>query len=454
MEREAPLCLWFDAGIPRVVRARISYAFRTFCAVYRRTSLVLESSDHPPAGAFRYGIELPAIYDGRPANDPAPAPVHVGKVPVFHGNGGRVDWLGEIFEWISCADEYAVLERDAVGRIPYRATLHGRYELDPTIPYASIAMQRFARSIGVAAPEGKTRVAASHDLDYVPTSALGDVRRLAKNVGIALVNDRDVRLAAGIVGSAFKGLLRRRSPLDNLRPMRERERKRGFRSTSNVICRNTCSRDANYSLDDPRILHELRELERSGAELGVHASYMSLRDGGFEKEIAALRDLGFNVRGVRAHWLRYAGSDLFDAVADSGLEYDSTVGFADRVGFRSGASFVYRPYDFSAEMAYPFYEVPLAIMDGALYAHARSASASPRALAERVLDMADAFPSGAVSVLWHNTVFEGAQLPREVGALYWDLPRAHQRWTTNARVVDDEAPWFDRAFAQGDPVRC
>ena len=465
MERDVPLQLRFAPGVDAVTRARIDYAFRTFCAVYQRDvsdgeissrARTIYYGDAPAADA---AAVLAARYHPRSPALRAKAPVTVNlaphatyerlgltRVPAFHSDGHAVDWLGEIFEWISCADEYAVVPRDSVGRIPYSEALHGRYNLDPTVPYASIAMFELARTLGIDTPGSATAIAASHDLDYLPTSVASDLRRLIKNVAIAALVERDPRLVADIALAVLRGALRRRSPLDCIDDMLQRESIRGISSTSNVICRNTCSRDANYTLAQLQVRRTLRRLEQSGSELGVHGSYMSLRDGGLSDELDALRAEGFSVSGVRAHWLRYAGDDLFSEVARLGFDYDSSVGFVSRVGFRSGASFVYRPYNFAAEAPYPFFEVPLAIMDGALYTHARETHASARSLCDRVLDMTDAFPAGGVSVLWHNAAFEGAQLPRAIGRLYWDLPRPAQRWMNNARVVDERRRWFQRAF--------
>jgi peptidoglycan/xylan/chitin deacetylase (PgdA/CDA1 family) len=472
-----PVHLRFDPKVPQTARSRIEYAFRTLCAIYRRlpTNSARDSVAAEPGLHLCYGsdesrereIVLPARYVPRSPHEPPPAPrpyklpehpvyrrLGLTHVPVFHTDGHNVDWLGEIFEWISSADEYATTERDEIGRIPFAASLHGRYELDPTIPYASVAMFELARTLGFDLDSlPATSIAASHDLDYLTTSLWGDLRRLARNLGIAVVYERDPRLLVDVLLAMMRGAARFRSPLDCIDEMCRRERRLGITSTSNVICRNSCARDANYTLDEPAVKRALRVLHESGGELAVHSSYMSLSNDSLGEELRALRDAGYDVRGVRAHWLRYAGDDLFEAAMRVGFEYDSTVCYANRVGFRSGASFVYRPYRFATEEPYPFYEVPLAIMDGSLYYHARDTRTQPRDLCRRVLDMTDAFPNSSVSVLWHNTVFEGAQIPRNVGALYWELPRLTQRWTTAIDVVNARRSWFERAF-QGEPSLC
>jgi hypothetical protein len=41
------------------------------------------------------------------------------------------------------------------------------------------------------------------------------------------------------------------------------------------------------------------------------------------------------------------------------------------------------------------------------------------------------------SVLWHDTVFGGAQISSAVAASYWELPSAGARWVVAREVVVD-----------------
>lgn len=444
------------------VERRIEYAFRTFCAVYElKPEVTCEgAADRPPAHrGIAYGcsavdreVELPSVYDGRSPLEPAPPPQSIDRRPVFHAAGGRVDWLGEIFEWISSADDMAVRGRDSVGRIPFEDSIHGRYQIDPLVPHASVAMDQLARAIGVVPPPHPTLVGASHDLDYLTLGFRGDLKRTIKNVGVALLSDRDPRLALEILGAILRLLITRKTPLDHVDELCSEEERRGIRSTFNAIVKHASRRDADYDIRDPSVEATLSAIDGTGREVALHGSYTSLEKQSLGEEVATLRAFGFAVAGVRQHWLRYAGDALFEAVAEAGLRYDSTVGFSDRVGFRSGASFAYRPYDFRNERAYPFFELPLVVMDGALYVDARRRGETPEKLARRVMDAVDAFPSGSVSVLWHNTAFDGAQLPRAIGRVYWALHKLGSRWLPCVHVVREVASRFDAAFLEEVPA--
>lgn len=463
-----------SSDLPRITQRRIAYAFRIFCAIYGYDA-VLEgtqtaATEHPRicygfAPTRTQDVAIPALYVPRPAsaavNSPAQiplkkAPVYtqlgLNSVPCFFTSGTSVDWLGEIFEWLSCADEYAVIQRDEVGRIPFAATVHGRFGLDPSVPYAGVAMfelnRRICDTLGGAWPKRATPpmgvegvlIAPSHDLDFLPINAFSNAKRLVKNVAIAAIHFRDPRLAASIAASMLRGVATWKSPLDCIDELVIRERNANIRSTYNVLCYSAHARDGDYGLDNAKVKGILRLIADNHMEIALHGSYTSLENGRIGFELERLTAAGYRAIGLRQHWLRFAGDNLFEEIAKLGLSYDSTVGFEKHIGFRAGACFPYLPYDFRREQAYQFVEIPLVIMDGALYEQAKRTGSPALALCQRVFDMIESFGWGGVAILWHNTAFGGGQLPLEIGQLYWESKRPSQRWVSCREVAGVAAP--------------
>jgi hypothetical protein len=464
------LSLRLGEHLSEPVGRRIRHAFRSFCAVYGYA----DSADAPVrlaygAPAAPGELELSATYQpgigSRPQRAPVPyarpelfADEEAAALPCLHPVGRTPDWLGEIFEWLGGEAERLAGEADEVGRVPERATLHGLHRLDPETPYAAVAMrgldQDIARHVGSGwpgrpaplLPQSGTAIVATHDLDFLPTSATGSLARALKNAAIATVVHRDPRLVGQIVGAIAREAVRLRSPLDTLGTMTAREDELGIRSASYVICVQRHRRDANYRLDHPRVRRALAELAAAGAEIGVHGSYTSLEGmGRLAGEYAALRRTGVRVRGGRQHWLRYRNGELFQSLAESGAEYDCSVGYPHRIGFRAGACFPYLPWDFANERPFPLLEIPLAVMDVALFAQFRREVGEAEARTRRLLRRATAYGWGGVSVLWHNTAFGEGQLPRALGELYWRLPEPRQSWMSGSDLVDAVVPRFREA---------
>jgi hypothetical protein len=454
------LCLAIGPSVSEVARKRITHAFDAFCGVYGYDPLVTScKADTTDLVRVCYGlsptrssdVSLPNVYVPRPANvlarSPqwvalAPAPIYaklgIKSAPCFFTQDGRPDWLGEIFEWLSCADEHAVVERDEAGRIPYASSVHGRFQLDPCVPYAGIAMYELNRAIRSAvgawwpnhaqAPTDSVLIAATHDIDFLPTSLWANLQRLIKNAAIAALHFRDPKLAVVILFAALRGLMLGKSPLNYIEEMLTLELNARICSTFNVICRKAHARDANYDLDDEYVRRTLRLIAENGMEIALHGSYMSLKEKSLPAELELLERAGYHAVGLRQHWLRFAGDNLFREIARLGLSYDSTVGFSENIGFRAGACFPYLPYDFEREQPFAFVEIPLVVMDVALYEQAKKTGISAKVLTRRVFDMIESFGWGGVAILWHNTAFGGGQMPAEIGQLYWELKRPSHRW--------------------------
>lgn len=470
------LALRFGEGVREPIRRRIAHAFQTFCGVYgfRGLSEGSEAQVRMVYGAPAVRpkeLELTASYAprlgaGRGA-PPRPYPRaglfldgEASDFPCLHArsHGRSPDWLGEIFEWLGGEAEHLAEAADPVGRVPFAQTLHGLYGLDPEVPYPAVAMRGLNQDIAAVAgagwpdrptgPPGVGGVAlvATHDLDFLPVSVLGSLSRAMKNAAIAGVTHRDPALVLQIMLTTLRGALRGRSPLDSLGLMEEGERQSGIRSASYVICAKHHRRDANYSLNDTSVRRALDRLAAAGMEIGVHGSYTSLEvPGRLADEYAALRAAGFRAAGGRQHWLRYRGSAWLAELVLGGAVYDCSVGYSDRIGFRAGACFPYTPWNFATEAGFPLLEIPLAVMDGALYTQFRHDFVQAEERTRRLFRRVASYGWGGVSLLWHNTAFGGAQLPRRLGELYWRLKEPTQVWMTGAGLIEAVRPRFELA---------
>jgi hypothetical protein len=456
--------LLFRDDVAPVVRRRIAYAFGIFCAV-RGVRIVEGGADV----LVRYGappeapgeVAVRAAYQPRPPSEPARRPWFIDleapegapvRMPVFHGDGppsgtGDVDWLAELFEWLSGADEHAAAGRDDVGRVAFGGSVHGRFGLDPEVPFAAVAVSEFDRLIARSAgdawtagepspwPDTALGVAVTHDIDFLPDHVGAVGARWLRNVAAGALRMRSATAAARAGLSVLRPLAGRVWLGDALERFRAREAERGVRSTWTVVCRDEHRRDPTYRLRSERTQATLARLASSGAELGVHGSYTSLEaPGRLADEYDRLRAFGHEPVGGRQHWLRYEGDGLFRELVRADALYDATVGFPGTVGFRNGASFPFPPYDFENERAFPLLEIPLAVMDVGL-----AASTAPGdwlARSRHVLRQASRWTWGGVSVLWHDTSLAGALHPDSLGEVYFDLIAGPGRFTTAKELVE------------------
>lgn len=435
--------------------ARLSYAFRLFCAIYGHQPLLSReeaisadvsisylSSSSDPVG--KPCVRLADLYKPRRMHERAPAPHRFadhGETTIVHyepSEGCSPDWLAEIFEWVSCADEYSVTKRDPVGRPLFEATYAGRHRIDVGIPYAAVAMQFLQREICQVVPCAGERaispdqsishfIIPTHDVDYFPVGRLHAIKRLTQNAVISwLLHDRPL-LGAHQARLAIRTALGGHDPLDRISALAEEEQSRGIDASYYFLVRHLHEKDARYTLDHPAVMRVVRWLQTMGMEIGIHNSYTCLDyPEGLSKECAILGGRGISPQGGRQHWLRFTLHSLISSVEQAGLYYDASIGWSERIGFRAGACFAFPPYNFAEERPATFLEIPLVMMDQALKPQQNKTTLQEKT--DNLLATSRRLGWGGISLLWHPTSFGGGWLAPEIGDAFWHFADNRTAW--------------------------
>lgn len=443
--RAPSICLLFDDAVDPILRRRIRYSFQVFGAVYGHTVVPNSASadiccfygSQPRGGPTLNEVWIPARYRpwDRSTNIPVLYRHRFANEDFFLAHGrdertGDPDWLGEIFEWLSAGYERPVEERDPEGRIPYRATVFAKQGLSPFKPHTGLLMAWLESAVkgeakANALPKAKSplpgvkhAVVCSHDIDFYYTNKKDAFKRLGKNLAISIVDYRSPSFFFSNLGMTA-ALARGRRTGEYVPQMIEAIESQGFRSTLFAVAGGNHRRDPNYRIEE--IEEHLRSAADRGFGVGVHTSYESVsRSGAVKKETATLeRVLQRAPQGSRQHWLRFGSHDsLYREVQAAGLAYDSSLGFSETCGFRSGANFAFPPYDFENERPCSFLEIPLAVMDGGLLQAARTLRRDPQAVADQVLNESRRLGWGGISVLWHNPM-EPLHVPEAINQVFW-----------------------------------
>lgn len=173
-----------------------------------------------------------------------------------------------------------------------------------------------------------------------------------------------------------------------------------------------------------------------GSELAVHGidAWRDAAAGRAERnELAAITEKGRT--GVRMHWL-YFDTDSPKHLEAAGFEYDSTCGFNDAVGYRAGTSQPFRPAGTERLM-----ELPLSIMDSAMFSRGRLGLSDAQAAARCQDIVANARRFGGTLVInWHCRSLAPDRLwGRFYQQLLDEVNRDSRVWFTTAIEAVD---WF------------
>jgi hypothetical protein len=142
----------------------------------------------------------------------------------------------------------------------------------------------------------------------------------------------------------------------------------------------------------------IRSLVSAGNEVALHGIDAWIDSSRGREELEEIRRLtGAAQIGVRMHWLYYDQNspNLLEA---AGASYDSTMGYNETVGYRAGATQVYKPLT-----ANQLLELPLHVMDTALFYPSRLGLDQQRAtgVLSKMFDNAVRF-GGVLTINWHD----------------------------------------------------
>jgi hypothetical protein len=315
------------------------------------------------------------------------------------------DPLAEGFYHLARVEERGHAAADVHGRFPASASC-----LDPLDP----PLERLRRQLRLEPPRwggARFAVCLTHDVDTPWRWTRAGIRRGAGRLREALRSGRSDR--ALLEARALAGI-----PLHRVRGTDPNwcfdrllgfARSHGSRHAFYLMAGHQVALDGVGADAYARLRPQLVEtLLAAGAEVGLHGSYLSADDPAIlREEHLALTALAGPLAGHRYHYLRVDPHRNLRTLAELGLRYDTSLGFADAPGFRAGIAQPFRPWDFETEQPLPLVEIPLAAMDTTFadsrYLGLSAAEAEPRLLAF-LRNAAEL--GGGFSVLWHNDRFD------------------------------------------------
>lgn len=313
------------------------------------------------------------------------------------------DILSAAFYFLSGWQEYTADQRDEHGRFPFQQSL--QYSLSaPHIPFVNYYFDILKTAVEEVykvelepskVQEASHTLVLSHDIDSLYSGWLQDGYHDFKNGEVGEV--------ARILLNKIKG----NDPWFNIEEILEFEARHGVSSTFfflPVQGEQNGIPHADYSMEDSAVEDTLRLVHESGSEIAIHGDFKAHCC--IEAITASIRKINRPLQGNRFHYLMYDIHKTPGILSQSGLTYDSTLGFSDHIGFRNGYCHSFYLYDIDKDAPTDILEIPLAIMDTTLY-HEKYMGLSPGEAISKIeplLQQVKMF-NGAVSILWHNSYF-------------------------------------------------
>ncbi len=322
------------------------------------------------------------------------------------------DIIASSFFMLSRWEETVNTTRDLHGRFPATASVaykHGFLDR-PIVDEYVLILQAWIKEIF---PDWKYEtpkfsVKLSHDIDSVQRYA--NFYRMSRVFAGDLLKRRNWKMALNTAKDSIRAI---KDPgqdphIQGIDLLADLSEQYGFQSAFYFMSAQKSDKDGGYDLSSPIVKSRIEDLQRRGHEIGFHSGYYTYDNyERFAQEKTRIEKiLGNGKIGGRQHYLRFRAPDTWRIWEQNGMEYDSTLSYADHEGFRCGTCHPFHPWDLEKNRPMDILEIPLIVMDGTLRQYRKL---TPQEGEERILTLAQRCKNvnGVFTLLWHNTSLFG-----------------------------------------------
>jgi peptidoglycan/xylan/chitin deacetylase (PgdA/CDA1 family) len=325
----------------------------------------------------------------------------------------------EIWDHFTRKEEYDSPIRDQYDRFPYYASKNR----DIFEPKASQYLNEHGYSVEYP-HDAPFAVCLTHDIDSVYQSI--------PSIGLATL----CSLKQGKLSESLHSITCIRSKklaLCNFSAIMDLEEKYGAKSTFFFMAEHPGEQDYAYKIKD--LEPEIGEIIYRGWEVGLHGghtTYLNAQE--MKKKKERLEKVTHKpVIGYRNHYLRFNVPKTWECLSKAGFQYDTTLGYADCIGFRNGMCHPYRPFNLNTNRGIDILEIPLIVMDGTLdNTYMRFDGKSKWEFVKMLIDRVAAC-HGVFTLLWHNTYMDGENLAVYEKILGYCTER--KAWMTSGEMI-------------------
>lgn len=380
--------------------------------MFTRTDSSLPCTHWYPDGGWQSALGSPI---------PAPGVVNFPDqlvTPTMQGLHIGYDILSLAYWMLNRVEEIGRADLDNHGRFPATAShayRHGYLErpiVDEWFHVLGQAMQQVWPGITLRQHQFSMKV--SHDVDFPSLYAFrpwGTVLRMMLGHWLKR-RDLHAFMQAPYVKQASRSQIDPADPFNTFDWIMDQSERSGLVSSFYFICGHTDPHDADYQPEDPRIRRLMRHIHGRGHKIGLHPSYGTYKrpellrqEANRLRRIAQEEGIEQDEWGGRMHYLRWEQPTTLQAWSDAGMNYDSTLGYADRPGFRCGTCFEYPAFNPATQQALPLRVRPLVMMECSVIEDVYLGLGTGQAALDKAQGLQNTCKSmsGCFTLLWHNS---------------------------------------------------
>lgn len=294
---------------------------------------------------------------------------------VFDFSGNLIichyDILGLMFWCLNRLEEIGSLNLDKHNRFNFKESHAYNYNYIE-YPIVDQWLYFLKKVIEIRNPEiffkkNKYQIIATHDIDRPSRYHFKSIKGFLRASFGDFIRDKDIKKFFGSFSRFFNSnRISDNDPFYTFNYLMSTSEQKKIKSRFYFICGGLSKFDADYSINNKIIKEIINSILERGHEVGLHPSYdCYLNKNQIKKEMDNLKNIlsDSNSLGGRMHYLRFKYPDTLYYLSDAGLIYDSTLGYAENIGFRCGTCFEYTPFDPIKDCNIDITILPLILMD-------------------------------------------------------------------------------------------
>ena len=254
----------------------------------------------------------------------------------------------------------------------------------------------------------------SHDVDRPTRYGFRDAKGLLRAMGGDFLRDKKLNVLwqAPYIRLTTKSCLNKQDPYNTFDWIMDNSEAAGLVSAFYFICGGKHANDADYNIEHPVIRNLMRKIYARGHEIGLHPSYETYKKPELIKEelerlriVCQEEGIQQQIWGGRMHYLRWQHPITLQAWNDAGLDYDSTLSYADRPGFRCGTCFEYLGFNPVTQEILKIRIRPLIAMECTIISSQYLGLGLTDNAQQKLINLKSTCEkvSGAFTILWHNS---------------------------------------------------
>lgn len=312
------------------------------------------------------------------------------------------------FIMLSRYEEIIVEEKDKLNRFEYKNSLASKYNfIDIPIvdEYAMLLkkwLMTFIPTLEFCDLEGK--IIPTHDIDAI--RRFGNIFQSVKTIiGGDILIRKSLKLALESIKQYRVCMFDYKNDpfIIDIEQLVGISKLYGLSSEFYFMGSSNRNKYVKYDIFMPEVKYCMNVIKNADMSVGMHGGFDSYdNESIFKQEKENIESVfGESLSSQRQHFLRFDINKTIQIWQNCGIQNDSTLGYAEREGFRCGTCHSYSLYDFKNDCKSSIEEHPLIVMEETIFKYRRqnieTALDNIQKLYERSKDV-----NGDFVILWHN----------------------------------------------------